>query len=490
MSRSPGRSVRRLASTLLAVGAALVVTSAVGAAGGGAALTGGHESPPAPPVGEPAALSHVHCENGFAGPYPCREIDLLAFMPRSALGAGPSENLNDIWGWTDPATGREYALVGRESGTSFVDVSDPEHPVYVGNLPTVAFSSAWRDIKTYRNHAFIVADGSPGHGMQVFDLNRLRGVASPPAVFTADANYHGPGFGASFGEALGSAHNLAIDEETGFAYVVGSDTCSAGLHMVDVRNPVRPRFAGCFGDDGYTHDVQCVAYRGPDARFAGREICFASNEDTLTIVDVGDKRRPAMLARAGYAGVGYTHQGWLTDDQRYFLLDDEFDELRTGHGTRTYIWDLADLRQPRLIGAYTSTSPATDHNLYVRGRYVYEANYRSGLRILDLAQVGAGRLTEVAYFDVEPASDAPGFAGAWSVYPFFRSGVVVVSGIGSGLFVLEPSAHGAARQRPGAGGDGPAAGPPPAPGAADPLSPGEPGGPRGRPGRGGAERNP
>ena len=238
-------------------------------------------------------------------------------------------------------TGHEYALVGRESGTSFVDVSDPEHPLYVGNLPTRTFSSAWRDIKTYHDHAFVVADRSPDHGMQVFDLNQLRGVTSPPVTFRPTAEYHGPGFGGSFGGFLGSAHNLAIDEETGFAYVVGSNTCAAGLHMIDIRNPARPRFAGCFSADGYTHDAQCVVYRGPDGRFSGRELCFAANEDTLTIVDVQDKRRPAMLARAGYAGFGYTHQGWLTEDQRYFLLDDEFDELNDHHGTRTYIWDVA-----------------------------------------------------------------------------------------------------------------------------------------------------
>ena len=489
MQLSSGRARRRPAPLrLAALGFALVLAGGFSADADGPPITGGHLVPPPPASGEPGALSHVHCEDGFAGPYPCRNIDLLAFMPRSALGAGPTENLNDIWGWTDPVTGHEYALVGRESGTSFVDVSDPEHPLYVGNLPTRTFSSAWRDIKTYHDHAFVVADRSPDHGMQVFDLNQLRGVTSPPVTFRPTAEYHGPGLGASFGGFLGSSHNLAIDEETGFAYAVGSNTCAAGLHMIDVRNPARPRFAGCFSADGYTHDAQCVVYRGPDSRFSGRELCFAANEDTLTIVDVQDKRRPAMLARAGYAGFGYTHQGWLTEDQRYFLLDDEFDELNDHHGTRTYIWDVRDVRQPLLIGTYTSPSPSTDHNLYVRGNLVYEANYRSGLRILDLAAVAEGRLTELAYFDVEPASDEAGFAGSWSSYPYFRSGVVVVSGIGTGLFVLAPFGHG--EGHPAQTGGDPAGDPAPAPApSADPGAPppappaADPGGPAGHPGR-------
>lgn len=123
---------------------------------------------------QPLALTP--CENGFAGIYPCENVDLLAFMPLSTIGGGSG---NDIWGWTDPLTGKEYALMGRSSGTSFVDISDPVNPVYIGNLPTHTSNSSWRDIKVYANYAFVVSEAS-GHGMQVFDLTRLRSVVSPP----------------------------------------------------------------------------------------------------------------------------------------------------------------------------------------------------------------------------------------------------------------------------------------------------------------------
>jgi choice-of-anchor B domain-containing protein len=452
------------------------------AGGPGGIVAGPHETPPPPPDGEPTAMSHRHCEDGFAGPYPCRNVDLLSLVPRSAVGAGPVENLNDVWGWTDPETGREYALVGREAGVSFVDVTDPEHPVLVGSLATRTFASAWRDIKTYRNHAYIVADGSPGHGVQVFDLTRLRGASAAPRAFQATAEYIGPGFGLSLGFSLGSSHNIAIDEETGFAYVVGSNTCSGGLHMIDLSNPARPVFAGCFSADGYTHDVQCTVYRGPDGRYAGREICFAANEDTLTVVDVTDKGRPQMVSRTGYAGAGYTHQAWLTEDHRYLLLDDELDELDFGHGTRTYVWDVQSLGAPRMIGAHTAASPATDHNQYVRGGFTYQANYRSGLRILDLDHVAQGELEEVAYFDVDPSSDAPGFAGAWSVYPFFDSGTVVVTGIGTGLFVLRAFAGAHQDHETPTAAPTPAAGPTPPPPLANEPPPRLEDGPRpGRP---------
>ena len=71
------------------------------------------------------------------------------------------------------------------------------------------------------------------------------------------------------------AHNIAINEESGYAYIVGSNQCSGGLYMMDLSNPSEPTFAGCFAEDGYVHDVQCVIYQGDDAEFQGREICFA-----------------------------------------------------------------------------------------------------------------------------------------------------------------------------------------------------------------------
>lgn len=379
-------------------------------------------------------LGATPCVGGTAAGYPCSNVDLLAFMPLATIGGGEG---NDIWGWTDPQTGNEYALMGRTNGTAFVDITDPVNPVYLGNLPTHTSSTIWRDIKVYNNYAFIVSEAG-GHGMQVFDLTRLRNVPTPPVTFTEDGHY--PGFG--------NAHNLVINEESGFAYGVGTSTCSGGLHMVNIQNPTSPTNAGCFSSDGYTHDAQCVNYIGPDTAYQGHEICFNSNEDTVTIVDVTNKSAPVQLAREGYAGSAYTHQGWVTENHEYLLVDDELDEQNFGHNTRTYIWNIADLNAPVLIGSYTAAVGSIDHNLYVVGRHAFEANYRSGVRILDLTNIGSGSLSEVGYFDIYPANNSPNFNGAWSVYPFFESGVIVVSGIEQGLFILDPTLYDAQMETP------------------------------------------
>jgi choice-of-anchor B domain-containing protein len=380
------------------------------------------------------------CETGTVEAFSCQRVDLQAFLPVSAIGGKRGIMLNDIWGWTDPATGREYALVGRMDGTAFVDVTDPTNPAYLGELPLHAGAepNLWRDIKTYKDHAFIVADGAGPHGMQVFDLTQLRSVRNPPVTFSETAHY----------DRIASAHNIVINEDAGFAFPVGNsmggETCGGALHMIDIRDPKRPTFAGCYADPatgmqrtGYTHDAQCVTYQGPDARYRGREICFNSSETAVGIADVTDKKNPRPIAVASYPNTAYAHQGWLSEDHRYFFLDDEGDELSgTVPRTRTIIWDMSNLEEPTLLKEFLGTTAATDHNLYVRGKYMYQSNYVSGLRVIDVSDPANPR--EVAYFDTVPAGEnVPGFAGSWSNYPYFKSGTIVVTSMREGLFVVK-----------------------------------------------------
>jgi choice-of-anchor B domain-containing protein len=377
------------------------------------------------------------CSNKV-GLFDCESMDLMAFMPNSAIGGKRGVHLNDMWGWTDPQTKRDYALVGRTDGTSFVDVTDPLNPKYVGDLPMTegANAAAWRDMKTYKNHVYIVADGSGHHGMQVFDLTRLRNVKSPQ-TFTADTTYMD----------LWSVHNIVIDTISGYAYAVGSngggESCGGGLYMIDIRSPDTPRFAGCFADPttgragtGYIHDAQCTVYHGPDKRYDGHQICFNAAETALSIADVTDKSKPVALSRQAYPNVGYAHQGWLTADQKYFYMDDELDELQgLVDGTRTLIWDVSKLDDPVLAGQYISKDKSSDHNLYIVGNMMYQSNYESGLRVVDISDRENPK--QVGFFDTVPiGTDAPGFGGSWSNYPFFQSGNVLMTSGAEGLFIV------------------------------------------------------
>ena len=382
----------------------------------------------------------VDCTGGAAATYDCQAVDLVSFIPLEDLGVARGVRLSDVWGWTDPETGAEYALIGHLEATAFLDLSDPLHPVYLGSLPRTegAPGSTWRDIKVYRDHAFIVADGAGAHGMQVFDLTQLRDVHNPPVTFTETAHYDG----------IFSAHNIVIDEETGFAYTVGNsaggETCGGGLHMINIQDPKHPTFAGCFGHEGtgraktgYSHDAQCVVYHGPDAAYRGREICFSANETAISIADVTDKENPVPIGTGAYPDFGYVHQGWLSEDHKYFFQNDELDEL--GHKvdrTRTLIWDVTDLDDPILAKEYFGPTSATDHNLYVKGSLMYQTNNASGLRIIDVSD--PLNPVEVGHFDTTPfGKDVAGFNGTWSSYPYFRSGMIVVTSRREGVFILK-----------------------------------------------------
>lgn len=370
------------------------------------------------------SIAQTPCVGGMAGSYPCSNIDLAAIVPLSTFG---SFEANDIWGWTDPSSGKEYAIVGLTDGTGFVDVSIPTAPIYLGKLPTHTSNSSWRDIKVYNNHAFIVSEAG-SHGIQIFDLTTLAAVAAPPVTFSATAHFN----------SIGSAHNIVINETTGLGVAVGS-SCSGGLYFLDLSTPTSISNTGCFSSDGYTHDAVCFIYQGPDTDHVGSEICIASNEDTQTIVDVSDVTAPVQLSRTGYAGSRYTHQGWITDDHKFLLFNDELDESNNSHNTRTHIWDISDLDSPVNLGYYQSSAAAIDHNLYVKGNYVFESNYRAGLRVLEQTDLANGSMTEVAYFDVYPSSNSANFNGAWSVYPYFQSGTMIVNHIEEGLFILSPT---------------------------------------------------
>ncbi len=373
------------------------------------------------------------CQNGLAGSYPCNDYDLMSHITLSQMSAGAG---NDSWGWTDPQNGNEYAIIGLNNGTAFIDISNPTNPVYLGKLPTATSNSDWRDVKVYKNHAFIVSEAA-NHGMQVFDLTRLRNVANPPQNFTADKRY----------TEFGNAHNIVINEDSGYAYVVGAQRSSGpykgGPLFINIQDPKNPTNAGGFlsgGQRAYTHDAQVVTYNGPDSSYSGKEILIGSNEIEVVIADITDKANPVTISTIKYSDVGYTHQGWFTEDMRYFILGDETDEQGVGFNTRTIIFDFLDLDNPKEHMTYTGPTAAIDHNGYVKGNKFYLANYRAGIRVIDISDIGNKNMTEIGSFDTYTSSNGAAFNGVWNVYPYFNSGNIVLSDIEGGFFLIRKSA--------------------------------------------------
>ena len=396
------------------------------------------------------AAQRVPCENGMAGEFPCEDYDLMSQISVSTLSATATA-ANDSWGWTDPNTGKEYALIGLTDGTAFIDISDAENPVHVGTLPTQTVPSSWRDVKVFENNAYIVSEAM-GHGMQVFDLTQLEDVVVPPMTFSANA----------VNTSFGSAHNIIINEDSGYAYPVGARNLAGtarlfggGPIFIDINGVASGATPSGFNEggynatddnaaDGYSHDAQVVTYNGPDTEHVGKEILIGSNQEIITIVNISDKANPVLLSTISYNQVGYTHQGWFTEDQRYFILGDETDERDFGFPTRTLVFDFNDLDNPAFEYQYDGPTDAIDHNGYVLGDNFYMANYNAGMRVLEIVRTGSGDtenygMIEVGSFDSRPESDTAGFNGAWNVYPYFASGNIVISDIDRGFLLVKQS---------------------------------------------------
>eukprot|EP00511_Aplanochytrium_stocchinoi_P011659 CAMPEP_0204869808 /NCGR_PEP_ID=MMETSP1348-20121228/30882_1 /ASSEMBLY_ACC=CAM_ASM_000700 /TAXON_ID=215587 /ORGANISM="Aplanochytrium stocchinoi, Strain GSBS06" /LENGTH=518 /DNA_ID=CAMNT_0052023331 /DNA_START=175 /DNA_END=1731 /DNA_ORIENTATION=+ len=397
----------------------------------------------------------------------CSNIDFESLVgideleiDRSGSFTDGSPSLSDIWGWEGP-NGEEIIIQCMNNGVRFLDISDPTQPINLGFLPSNRLEAPWCDVKVYQNVAYIVKDQfsgvEDGKGIQIFDLMRLIDTNvynNAPVSFTSDNVYTGHG----------NSHNVAINTESGFLYSVGTNKCGGGLHIIDVKtDPLNPTNVACSGADGYVHDAQCVNYDGPDTRFVGDEICFGFNEDSLTIYNVTDKNSISLVGKAFYATSSYTHQGWVTPDMKYLLLDDELDELfeRTGPNpnTRLYIFDIQDLEQPKFSLFYDHPAKSIDHNLYIWGHihakgwggtnqsvanppsdaYAYCSNYDSGVRVVNIKGIENQSLSEAGYFDVVLDTGTPQyeFTGAWSTY-MTPSGTLAVSSIDRGMFILTP----------------------------------------------------
>jgi choice-of-anchor B domain-containing protein len=354
-------------------------------------------------------------------------VDLQSWVPPASFPSAPT-GCTDIWGYVSPS-GREYAVIGFLEGTGFADVTDPVHPIVLPSfIPRVM--TIWSDPMVYRDYAYVVNDNSAsgaGVGLQVIDLSQIDdGVATlVQSVTTFD-----------------TAHDIFVNAESGYLYAVGSDFAAnrIGMQVFDLSDPANPAYVACWGcvSGVYIHDVLVVTYsEGP---YAGREIAFAAAAGAgLLIIDVTSKDGMAVIGSIQYPGLAYCHQCWLSEDRRYLFIDDELDEIRGNVATTTtYVVDVQDLTNPQFVRSFTNGLPSIDHNLMVRGDFVFEANYTSGLRIFDASDID--NIHEVGYIDTHPDNDARSFNGAWGVYTGLPSGNVIVSDIERGLFVVDPVA--------------------------------------------------
>lgn len=311
----------------------------------------------------------------------------------------PGQTLANICGWTS-LTGQEYALLGGSKGLIIVDVTNPDAPAQIVQIPGP--DNLWKEIKTYGHYAYITSEG--GQGVQIVDLSDL------PSANLQYHHYMGDG---PIAGQLNTIHALHIDVNKGFLYAFGSNLVGGGAVVLDLNaDPYNPTYAGEFSSLQYVHDG-----------FAENDTLYACHiyDGIMSIVDMSDKGAPQVLGTVE-TPLKFTHNAWLTGDHRAALNTDE----RSGSYLTSYdVTDPSDIRELDRMQT-TPGSGSIVHNVHIRNDWAISSWYTDGLNIVDAHR--PINLVETGRFDTWPGS-GDGFDGCWGVFPFFPSGTIVASNI-------------------------------------------------------------
>lgn len=322
-----------------------------------------------------------------------------------------SNDLSDIWGYVD-GDGTEYALVGVFNGVSIVDLSDPANPVEVAFVNDA--NSIWRDLKTWGTHAYVTNESS--QGLLIIDLSSL-----PDASGITSSRYTGPA-----DNTWTTAHNIFIDE-FGIAYIFGANRGNGGAIFLDLADPENPVEVGTY-ENNYIHDGMAK-----DNKLYTGNIYLG----TFSVIDVSDKANPEYLGGASTPNE-FCHNAWVSDDGNYVYTTDEKEGAFIAGYDLTDINDVVETDRAQ----FDPGSQTIVHNTHFMNEYLITSYYKAGVTIHDVSD--PTNMVMTGHYDTSPFSGG-GFAGAWGTYPFLPSGLILVSDIEEGLFVLQPTYTRAAR---------------------------------------------
>lgn len=320
-------------------------------------------------------------------------------------------DLSDIWGWVDPDDGTEYAIVGLFNGTSVVSLADPSNPIEVQFIP--GGQSTWRDIKTWGDFAYVTTDqNGTTDGLLVIDLTN-----APDNITWFNWN---PTIA---GQVLNTCHNIYIDE-FGFAYLAGCNNNNGGMVIVDVFTTPGDPVLEALAPPAYSHDV-----------FTRDNLMYSSeiNAGHLGIYDVSDKNNITLLATQP-TPFDFTHNAWLSDDSNTVFTTDEKANAPVAAYDISDLDNIVELDQ--FLPVETIGENVIPHNVHVWDDWLLISYYTDGGIVVDASN--PSNLIEVGNFDTFLGGNG-GFNGAWGLYPFLPSGLIIVSDINSGLYVLQPN---------------------------------------------------
>jgi len=392
------------------------------------------------------AQTKQDCVNGNAGNFECNNLNLLAHMPLSSFSTKPT-SANDIWGHVDLNTGDEYAIIGLRNGIAVVNVSDPTNPTEVGTI--TGANSIWRDIKVYqyydkefglwRAYAYATIDSAPDR-VTIIDLNNLPHSVSLVKKSSVVATAHNV-----YISNVDPTFNIALPGLTPSLQLTGTNKNGGAFTNFSLADPENLTLMATMArGQGYTHDGASLVINDArkDITCPNSDTCtiFADfNEKEFKLWNITNPKEVSLVGTGKYTDVAsvdqYVHSGWPSEDKQYLFVHDEFDEKDAGINSTVRVFSLADLANPQHVGQWTGPTRAIDHNGFVRGNRYYLSNYERGFSVLDISD--PVNPSEVGFFDTYTPSNNAAYNGGWGAYPFLPSGNILVSDIGSGLYILQ-----------------------------------------------------
>ncbi|MBC7383639.1 MAG: choice-of-anchor B family protein [Bacteroidia bacterium] len=325
---------------------------------------------------------------------------------------------NDLTGYFDPLTNKEYIIAGGTDSVYFFDITIPSQM----KLVDVEFGSARlarnRDFETYKHYVYCVSDQSAtAAALQIFDLQYL-----PDSVHKV---YQSSELGSS-------THTIFIESvsERMYMCINKKSSGSSAMDIISLTNPELP--------------VLITALKVPTMNgfplFNSVHEMYARNDTAylscgnagLYIFDLRDTGMQTILGSiTTYPDQGYNHSSMLDKTGRYLMFTDE------NEGLDIKIFDIKNLADPKFVSQFNSNAHATPHNAFWVGDLAYVSSYHDGVRVYDVKDPGNPKA--VAWYDTHP--DMPeiygGYKGCWGVYPYLPSKHIIASDLTNGIFVFE-----------------------------------------------------
>ncbi|MCI0450179.1 MAG: choice-of-anchor B family protein [Chlorobi bacterium] len=314
------------------------------------------------------------------------------------------------WGYVAP-NGREYAILGCNTGTAFIDITD------TNNIQEVAFisgvTSGWREMKVFSNYAYVVSEGTNSR-LQIMNLQNL------PASVTLANTYSYTGY----------TRTHSISQSGQYLYLNGGNNTSGGSNaggvtIIDLTgSPVNPTKRGSWSSQ-YVHDCRIV-----------NDTIYAANiynpPGTISVINAINKDALSTVASWQNNPNPFPHNCDLPPDRRYIYTTDE----TSSPNGKLKVWNKSNLSNVTLVTTWqpTGITTAIVHNVEINGNIAVVAHYTAGIRVLDISNPTSPQ--EIGWYDTYPSSNSSSFSGCWGVF-MFPSGKIIGSDMSGGLFVIK-----------------------------------------------------